>query len=141
MEKTVSLRKMEANRRNALRSAGPRTAQGKRKARWNALKHGLLSQEVVIPIEQGNERGAEFARLLAQLRRDLRPRGVLEEMQMVESFQLLVRIHERRIASSIVAAQGGFDADARASTRAPVPINPKQQTLPALSQVDASGSV
>jgi hypothetical protein len=32
-----------ANRRNAARSTGPRTARGKRRVRRNALKHGLAS--------------------------------------------------------------------------------------------------
>src|SRR5215470_5418244 len=32
-----------ANRRNARRSTGPRTAAGKRKARANALSHGIVA--------------------------------------------------------------------------------------------------
>lgn len=47
MKETTSLAKIEANRENALKSTGPRTAEGKRRSRWNALKHGLLSQAVV----------------------------------------------------------------------------------------------
>ena len=37
----TSLRKMEANRRNAARSTGPRSVLGKARTRFNALKHGL----------------------------------------------------------------------------------------------------
>jgi len=37
----TSQRKIEANRRNALRSSGPRTTAGKARSRRNAFKHGL----------------------------------------------------------------------------------------------------
>ncbi len=37
----VTARKIEANRRNALKSTGPRTENGKKKSRYNALKHGV----------------------------------------------------------------------------------------------------
>ena len=40
----TSEKKAEANRRNALKSTGPKTPEGKDAVRLNALKHGLLSQ-------------------------------------------------------------------------------------------------
>src|SRR3954466_9351715 len=43
--------KLEANRRNALKSTGPRTAEGKETCRRNALKHGLTGKGVVLPVE------------------------------------------------------------------------------------------
>ena len=78
--KEVSLRKAQANRRNALKSTGPKTPEGKRFVRWNALKHGLLAREVVIPAGMGAEDRAEFRNLLRQLRHDLQPSGALEEI-------------------------------------------------------------
>ncbi|MBF8305242.1 MAG: hypothetical protein HW398_430 [Acidobacteria bacterium] len=77
---TASRRKMKANRRNALRSTGPRTPAGKNVARWNALKHGLLAREIVVAAGPGQENAAEFRFLLEQLRCDLRPVGALEEI-------------------------------------------------------------
>jgi hypothetical protein len=41
----ASKRQVEANRRNARRSRGPRPAHGKRRASKNALRHGLTSQD------------------------------------------------------------------------------------------------
>ena len=38
-----SERKCEANRLNALKSTGPKTAEGKARASQNAVKHGLVS--------------------------------------------------------------------------------------------------
>jgi hypothetical protein len=78
--KQVSRKQIRANRRNALRSTGPRTPEGKRAVRWNALKHGLLAREVVLPVGEGNEDAEEFQNLLAELRDDLEPAGVLEEI-------------------------------------------------------------
>ena len=45
--KVSSQDKISANRRNAARSAGPRTSSGKAKSRLNALRHGLAAQQVV----------------------------------------------------------------------------------------------
>jgi len=53
----VSAKQIEANRRNALRSTGPTTPQGKKASRLNALKYGLRANEVIIP---GRGRPAEF---------------------------------------------------------------------------------
>jgi hypothetical protein len=42
---------MEANRRNAQQSTGPRTEAGKKISSLNALRHGLTSRVVVLPSE------------------------------------------------------------------------------------------
>jgi len=44
----ISQRKLEANRRNARRSSGPRTAEGKARSRCNALRHGLRCEKVLF---------------------------------------------------------------------------------------------
>ena len=43
---------LRANRINAQRSTGPRTAAGKDRTRYNALKHGLTSLHIVLPTEE-----------------------------------------------------------------------------------------
>jgi hypothetical protein len=47
----TSLKQIEANRRNALRSTGPTTEAGKRRSRRNAFRHGLTAETVVEPLE------------------------------------------------------------------------------------------
>ena len=39
----TSEKQFEANRRNASRSTGPRTLEGKCRSRRNALRHGLVA--------------------------------------------------------------------------------------------------
>ena len=46
-----SLRQIAANRRNALKSTGPITPEGKERARGNALRHGLTAETVVAALE------------------------------------------------------------------------------------------
>jgi hypothetical protein len=82
--KPVSERKLAANRANALRSTGPRTPEGKARVRWNAVKHGLLSREIVNPVLEGEEQRIEFDRMLAQLTDELQPDGALEGMMVEE---------------------------------------------------------
>jgi hypothetical protein len=79
-EQNTSSAKIEANRRNSLRSTGPKTPGGKRVVRWNALKHGLLSKEVGILAGDGKESKTEYQTLLEQLQNYLEPGGILEEI-------------------------------------------------------------
>ena len=72
----TSDRKAEANRQNALKSTGPKTPEGKTTVRLNAVKHGLLSEQVVLPGED-----AEALRELSEhLRSELQPVGYMESM-------------------------------------------------------------
>src|SRR5271163_4452043 len=58
----TSLRQFEANRRNALGSTGPRTEEGKRASRRNALRHGLTAETVIGGLEDSEDyRGFEAA--------------------------------------------------------------------------------
>ena len=72
-------RQVEANRRNAQRSTGPKTEKGKAVAKFNALRHGLTAKEVVIP---GEDEEA-LMDLQDRLVRELDPEGVLES-QLVD---------------------------------------------------------
>lgn len=72
----TSEKKIQANQRNALKSTGPKTPEGKSAVRLNALTHGLLSQEVLLP----GEDEAALTELGERLRDELQPVGELESM-------------------------------------------------------------
>jgi hypothetical protein len=60
-----SLKQVEANRRNALRSTGPNTAEGKRRSRCNALRHGLTAETVIGVLEDTDDYEAFQAAVIA----------------------------------------------------------------------------
>jgi hypothetical protein len=51
----TSYRQIEANRRNALKSTGPRTEAGKQVSRGNAVRHGLTAETVIAPLEDAED--------------------------------------------------------------------------------------
>jgi hypothetical protein len=72
----TSDKQARANRQNALKSSGPKTSEGKDAVRHNALKHGLLSQDVLLPEEDE----APLKELGERLRDELQPVGELENL-------------------------------------------------------------
>ena len=66
--------KAETNRRNALRSTGPKTPAGKAKVSQNAVKHGAYSEALTMLLETPEE----FQALKAGLVETLRPAGPME---------------------------------------------------------------
>jgi hypothetical protein len=68
------------NRENALKSTGPASDEGKERSRFNAFRHGLTGQTVVLPWE---DRG-EYETCCKRLAADLKPSGAFEE-QLVQT--------------------------------------------------------
>ncbi len=64
------------NRQNALKSTGPNTLEGKAAIRHNALKHGLLSRDILLP---GEDESA-LKELGERLQVELQPVGDLETL-------------------------------------------------------------
>jgi hypothetical protein len=51
----TSFRQIEANRRNAGKSTGPTTEQGKQRSRCNAVRHGLTAETVIGALEDAED--------------------------------------------------------------------------------------
>ena len=64
-----SQEQIEANRRNGALSNGPKTPDGKATSSKNAIRHGLLSDEALLP---GEDQG-KFEQFANRLRTDLWP--------------------------------------------------------------------
>ena len=61
----TSFRQFEANRRNAVRSTGPKTDDGKRRSRVNAVRHGLTAETVVGSLEDAEDYKAFEAAIIS----------------------------------------------------------------------------
>ena len=84
----TSFRQIEANRRNALRSTGPKTEDGKRRSRQNAVRHGLTSETVIAALEDIEDYQAFEAAVLA----DYDARTAVERELVLRLASLLWRI-------------------------------------------------
>ena len=51
----TSDKQIQANRRNARKSTGPKTEEGKAQSRVNALRHGLTAGQAVLPHEDEDD--------------------------------------------------------------------------------------
>ena len=61
----TSFRQIEANRRNASKSTGPITEDGKQRSRCNAVRHGLTAETVIGTLEDAEDYKAFEAAVIA----------------------------------------------------------------------------
>ena len=70
----ATIKQINANRKNALLSKGPKSDLGKLKSSKNSLKHGLTAKQLVI-----GESYKEFKKYRDRMIDELKPEGILEE--------------------------------------------------------------
>ena len=74
----ATLKQFEANRRNAQKSTGPKTPEGKAAVSMNALRHGLRARTVVLP----GENREEFTQLCDDLEVEWSPESRTEQFYL-----------------------------------------------------------
>jgi hypothetical protein len=121
----MTTKRISANRRNALKSTGPRTEEGKARASLNALKHGLRASSLALPYLENAEDWESHRLHVVQ---DLGAVGYLETILSERVAALLWRLgrvvrYETDSASSSIQgvtvyheATAPEDAEARAET-------------------------
>jgi hypothetical protein len=75
-----SQKQIDANRKNARKSTGPITAEGRAVSSRNALRHGLTATSLFM----SDEEQAEFEELLHAFETELQPAGMLEQALVQE---------------------------------------------------------
>jgi len=121
MPKRVTAKQLAANRRNALRSTGPRSAGGREASKMNALKHGILSRQVLVSGQHYQEDRREFEALHRRFWDDLQPAGPLEELLVDQIVTAHWRLRRALIAESGTIAHS-VDSDHRRRTQGGNPL-------------------
>ena len=86
----ATIKQINANRKNALLSKGPKTDLGKLNSSKNSLKHGLTAKQLVI-----GEDLNEFEKYRDHMIEELKPEGILEEQVVFKIIDVGFRL--RRI--------------------------------------------
>jgi hypothetical protein len=84
----TTFRQIEANRRNARHSTGPKTEEGKLRSRENSVRHGLTAETVIGALEDAEDYSAFEAAVIA----DYDARSALERELALRLASLLWRI-------------------------------------------------
>ena len=94
-------KQISASRENAKKSTGPRTTEGKTNSSKNALKHGLMAQDAVIP----GEDPAAFDRHLSNVENTYLPRNYVEKQIVHQIADTMWRIKRlSRIETTVMSA-------------------------------------
>lgn len=88
----TSQKQLEANRENAFKSTGPVGIEGKSRASKNALKHGILSKDLVV----SGEKLSEYQAFRHNLIDTFQPEGTMEAL-LVEKIACLAWRQRRAI--------------------------------------------
>jgi hypothetical protein len=144
----------EINRRNAQKSTGPRTPEGKNRSKFNALKHGMSARTLVLP----GEDPAAFQDRIDTWTASLGPENELEQYLAEQAAQVSWQLDRARraeaalLASSIrqVPAQEAFRQQDEAlalgrrlfwDPRGPLALYPHAGYQPRQPRVSDSGLV
>ena len=80
---TTPIDRAAINRRNAQKSTGPRTPEGKNRSRFNAVKHGMTAKTLVLPDEDANVLQIRLETWID----DLQPQNEVEQFLVEQAVQ------------------------------------------------------
>ena len=89
----ISERQQEANRRNAAKSHGPITPEGRAAVRHNALKHGFTAAEIILPTV---EEQIDFQQFRLAFEQEYKPVGPTEEVLIEDMVTARWRLNRLR---------------------------------------------
>src|SRR3954449_1620922 len=100
----TTFKQIESNRRNALKSTGPVTFEGKQRSRRNAVRHGLTAETVIATLEDAEDYKAFEAAVISDF-----------DAQSAVERELVLRLASAlwRIRRATTMETGLFDIQAR----------------------------
>ena len=115
----TSFRQIQANRRNARKSTGPTSEEGKQRSRCNAIRHGLTAETVIGALEDAEDYVAFEAAITA----DYDAQSAVERELILRLASLLWRLHRATaIETGLFEIQADHVTEARrASQLRPAP--------------------
>ena len=126
----TSLKQIEANRRNALKSTGPRSQYGKQRSRRNAIHHGLTAETVIEVLEDPDDYKGFEAAIIS----DYDAQSAVERELVLRLASLLWRLRRATsIETGLLQIQGEILRDFR-QTRSAQPQS-EDRVLSALFRV------
>ena len=117
----TSYRQINANRRNAFKSTGPKTEAGKQVSRCNAVRHGLTAETVIGALEDAEDYKAFEATITA----DYDAQSAVERELVLRLASLLWRL---RRATSIETGLFEIQAEHLSDFRKARQISPASRT-------------
>jgi len=115
----TSQARIDANRKNAQKSTGPKSAEGKKRSCLNALVHGFRSEQVVLPTEDPSAFDAHFKEFVQEWQPVTKTRMHLVKRIAVATWRLdrCVRVESGRLSKRAVAAMHQWDAISAATLK------------------------
>jgi len=118
----TSFRQIEANRRNARKSTGPTTEEGKQRSRCNAVRHGLTAETVIGALEDAEDYQAFEAAIAA----DYDAQSAVERELVLRLASLLRRLHRATtIETGLFEIQANHLTEARRGSQ----LNPSSREV------------
>jgi hypothetical protein len=106
----TTFRQIEANRRNARKSTGPMTEEGKQRSRCNAVRHGLTAETVIGALEDAEDYKAFEAAITA----DYDARSAVERELVLRLASLLWRLRRATaVETGLFEVQASYLSDFR----------------------------
>src|SRR5262249_34941275 len=110
----TSYRQIEANRRNALKSTGPKSEEGKQASRCNAFRHGLTAETVIGSLENAEDYKAFEKAITA----DYDAQSAVERELVLRLASILWRLRRATtIETGLLEIQAGHLRDYRQSRK------------------------
>ena len=98
----ASKRQLAANRRNAKKSTGPKTPEGRAAVRLNGVKHGLQAETLILPGEQQSD----FTDLLHSFEAEHQPATPIADSQVRELVMSTWRLNRLYHSEARLATAG-----------------------------------
>lgn len=129
----TSLRKSDANRRNALRSTGPRTQEGKQVSRRNAIRHGLTAETVL----EVSEDPADYQAFELSVTTDFDAQTAVERELVLRLASLLWRLRRAiAIETGLLHLHAEGEAETHPSAMQPRESSVRLSEVPRGDQID-----